>query len=121
VSDAVWPRADTFIWLDYPMTIVFGRVFQRTMRRWWRQEELWSGNRERLGEQFLSRDSLFLWVVQSWRRHRRDYPKLLQSQVRQGKRVVRFRRPAEANRWFAALAAQGVAHGVNPCSLTIWP
>jgi adenylate kinase family enzyme len=103
VRDAIWPRADTLIWLDYPMTIVFSRVVRRTFRRWWTDEVLWGGNRERLWEQFLSRHSLFLWVVQTWRIHRRDYPRLLREQAEAGKRIVRLRRPQEAEWWIANL------------------
>ena len=103
IRDAIWPRADTFVWLDYPMTVVFTRVVRRTFRRWWMSEELWSGNRERLWEQFLTPHSLFLWVVQTWRIHRRDYPRLLREQAEAGKRIVRLRRPEEAERWIANL------------------
>ncbi len=60
LRELVWSRADTLIWLDYPMSVVFTRVFARTMGRWMRREELWSGNRERLWMQFATRESLFL-------------------------------------------------------------
>src|SRR2546423_12098783 len=35
IRDAIWPFADTVIWLDYPMATVFSRVIVRTLRRWW--------------------------------------------------------------------------------------
>ena len=75
VADEIWPKADTIVWLDYPMSLVGRRVFLRTMRRWWRHEELWNGNRERLFTQFFTPDSLFLWVINTWRIRQRDYPK----------------------------------------------
>ncbi len=103
VRDAIWPKADTLIWLDYPMTIVFRRVFWRTLRRWWTSEKLWNGNRERLWDQFLSQHSLFLWVISTWRIHRRDYPILLRAQARQGKQIVLLRQPKEAIKWISAL------------------
>jgi adenylate kinase family enzyme len=103
VRDAIWPTADTFIWLDYSMTIVFTRVVRRTFRRWWKSEQLWSGNREELWWHFFTQNSLFLWVVQTWRIHRRDYPKMLQEQSQAGKRIVRLRHPDEAERWIANL------------------
>lgn len=98
--DIVWPRADTIIWLDYSMTIIFTRVFARTMRRCWSGQELWSGNRERFWTQFFTtNDSILVWVLTSWRKHRRDYPKALREQARAGKRILRFARPADAKRW----------------------
>ena len=44
--------------------------FQRIVTR----EDLWNGNRETFRGQFLSRDSLFLWALNSHARYRREYP-----------------------------------------------
>ena len=67
VRDAIWPHADTIIWLDYPMRIVFLRVLWRTMKRAWSGEMLWGGCRENLWMQFCTKESLFLWVINTWR------------------------------------------------------
>jgi adenylate kinase family enzyme len=99
VRDIVLGRADTIIWLSYPMTLTFWRVLCRTIRRGWRREELWNGNRERLWVQFFTSDSLLLWVINTWRKHRRDYPRLLREQRALGKRVLRFRSPEQTRRW----------------------
>jgi adenylate kinase family enzyme len=47
ISDLVWPRADTVVWLDLPRWETMRRVGRRTLRRISRGEELWNGNRER--------------------------------------------------------------------------
>jgi adenylate kinase family enzyme len=47
ISDLVWPRADTVVWLDLPRWETMRRVGARTLRRILRSEELWNGNRER--------------------------------------------------------------------------
>jgi adenylate kinase family enzyme len=99
VRDAVWPRADTIIWLDYSMTLIMARCFRRTISRWWTQAELWNGNRETLWGNFCTRDSLFLWIIQVWRRHRRDYPKMFKTPECRHLRILRFRTPAELERW----------------------
>ena len=46
--ELVWPRADTVIWLDPPLPIIFARLFGRAIRRTRTAEELWpgTGNRE---------------------------------------------------------------------------
>jgi adenylate kinase family enzyme len=46
VAQAVWPRADTIVWLDPPRGVVMRRVVSRTLRRVVTREELWNGNRE---------------------------------------------------------------------------
>lgn len=103
VRDIVWGRADTVIWLDYPAPVIFWRLLWRTLRRTIMQEELWSGNRERLANQFLSRDSLFLWAARKIPQHRRDYPALLASPEFHFDSVLRLRSPAACRRWLKSL------------------
>jgi adenylate kinase family enzyme len=47
-----WPRADTVIWLDLPLSIMTWRVVRRSWRRWRTDELLWGTNRERFWQQF---------------------------------------------------------------------
>jgi adenylate kinase family enzyme len=99
LRDLVWGRADTLIWLDYPMSVTFMRVLRRSVGRAVFSTPLWSGNRESLCLTFCSRDSILLWVIESWRRNRRDYPKMLAEQRSAGKRVLRFRTPGQTAKW----------------------
>jgi adenylate kinase family enzyme len=99
VRDIVWSRPDTLIWLDYPLPLTLWRLFRRTVRRVATQEELWGGNRERFRTQFASRDSLFLWALQTHYRRRREYPDELAKPEYAHLRVWRFRRPKEMERW----------------------
>src|SRR5207249_1804530 len=52
IREIVWSRADTLIWLDYPLGFVVKRLARRTFCRWWNNETLWNGNRETLWTQF---------------------------------------------------------------------
>lgn len=99
VRDIVWGRADTLVWLDYPLPLVLWRLFRRTVRRVFTQEELWGGNRERFRAQFASRDSLFVFVLKTHYRRRREYPAELARPEYAHLRVLRFRRPGEMERW----------------------
>ena len=65
VRDIVWSRADTIVWLDYSLPTILYRLARRTFRRAFTREELWSGNKERVLTQFLSRDSIFLWALKT--------------------------------------------------------
>jgi adenylate kinase family enzyme len=103
VRDLTLARADTVVWLDYPMTLVFTRVFARTMRRGITRELLWGNNRESLLINFFSRESLLLWVIDTWRKHRRDYPKILRSEPCRHLRVLRFRSQKETDAWLSRL------------------
>jgi len=73
VRDMVWSRADTVVWLDAPFWLILSRLWRRTLRRIRSGEELWNGNRETFRGAFLSRDSLFVWVLRTQRRRARLY------------------------------------------------
>ena len=68
VSDLVWPRADTIIWLDLPRPTVMRQVTARTIGRAVRRAELWNGNREPFRNFFDPRpeQNIVLWA---WTRH----------------------------------------------------
>ena len=104
VRPVVWPKADTLVWLDYSLSRILWQLWRRTWRRWAERELLWGTNRERLWHQFLTRDSLFLWALQTYRRRRREYPRLL-SQPNYGHlALVRLRSPLQTTRWLAQVA-----------------
>ena len=106
LRDLIWQRADTIVWLDYSFPVIAGRALRRTIGRSLRREELWSGNRESLAKAFFSRDSILLWVLQTYRRHRREYPQLLAQPEHSHLRQVVLERPDEADRFLADLPAR---------------
>lgn len=103
LRDIIWPAADEIVWLDYPVRIVVWRLFLRTVRRGLKREVLWNGNRESLRMNFLSRDSLFLWVKNTHWKHRRDWAVAFASPEMAHVRVVRLQRPRDADAWLRAL------------------
>jgi adenylate kinase family enzyme len=103
VRSKIWERADTIVWLDYPMRIVLTRALRRSVERAWKRTELWSGNRESFRLTFLDKESILLWVMRSWRQYRREYPKLLRSEGCAGKQIVRLKQPAKTRRWVEEL------------------
>ena len=49
----IWSKADTLIWLDYPIRINYWRLWKRTWSRFLRRDTLWdAGNRENLWKHF---------------------------------------------------------------------
>ena len=68
VSDIVWGRADTVIWVDPPRHRLMRQLVPRTLRRMATGTELWNGNRERWRYLFRREESVLLFA---WTNHRR--------------------------------------------------
>jgi adenylate kinase family enzyme len=99
LREFTWGRADTLVWLDYPLPVVVARLVRRTLTRMWRGEELWgTGNRETWRNVFFARDSLLRLAVGQHRRQRVSYPVLLEGEFAY-LRWYRFRSPAGAATW----------------------
>jgi adenylate kinase family enzyme len=98
LGDLVLQRADTVVWLDLSLPRILWRVAKRTVGRVVRRTELWSGNRETWRNAFLSRDSLFIWALQTHGRFRRQLPARLATDFPEI-RLVRLRSPREIRRW----------------------
>jgi adenylate kinase family enzyme len=107
VRDLVWGAADTVVWLDYPLRTILWRYATRTRRRIRSAEELWpgTGNREVLTMHLFHRDGLLWWILTTYRRRRRDYPRLLAE--RPQIQAVRLRSAREADEWLAGIGRQG--------------
>jgi adenylate kinase family enzyme len=103
VRDIVWSRADTVVWMDYALAVIMGRVIWRTMRRTLTREALWNENRETVRNAVLSRDSIILWALTTYRRRRREYPVLLAQPEHAHLRLVRLPSPRAARRWLEGL------------------
>ena len=100
--DIVWERAEAVVWLDYPLPTILYRYAARTWRRLRSGEEIWpgTGNRERLST-IVGREALLWWILTTYRRRRRDYPRLLAANPRLA--AYRISTPAEATAWLAAV------------------
>ncbi len=103
----VWPRAEMVIWLDYPFTVVFGRLLRRTLRRALTGEQLWDGCRERWGTALFSRHSILMWCLKTYRRRRKVYRQLFQDPEYRHLRTVRLDSPGRAAVWLRRLSAEG--------------
>jgi adenylate kinase family enzyme len=105
VRDLIWPKAEVVIWLDYPVLLIFGRLWKRSWRRWWHQEELWNGNRESIWMHFKlwSDESLFYWLFKTYWRRKREYTALLSLPEHQHLELIRFKHPKETEQWLMNL------------------
>lgn len=104
VRELTWLKADTIIWLDYPLLFTFGRLWQRGWRRWWSQEELWNGNYENIWThfKFWSQESLFHWFFKTYWKRKKEFALLLDQPEYQAK-ALRFKSQNETSAWLGNL------------------
>ncbi len=112
VRDYVWRKADTVVWLDYSLPVIMSRVLRRTYKRVTTQQEVCNGNRETWKTTF-SRYSIILWVLQTYKRRRKEYPILFQQPEYAHLQIVHLRSPQAAQDWLQSLGKVGIAHPTN--------
>jgi adenylate kinase family enzyme len=95
LGETVVGVAGTIVWLDLPLHVKLRRLCRRTIQRVRDDVELWNGNRETWRNVFFSRDSLFIWMIQTHYRHRREWPERFDADPR----FVRLRSAREASAW----------------------
>lgn len=108
VRDLIWARANTLIWLDYSLVVIFPRLARRTLGRAVRRDLLWGTNRESYINFLPHRDSLFVWAIRKQWSRRRLYEKLLAQPACSHLHVIRFHHPRDTQRW---LAGNGTGRG----------
>lgn len=102
VRPMIAARADTLLWLDYPNWFTLQRLIRRTVHRRLTRQELWNGNHEApLHTIFTDENHMIRWGIRTRNTLRPVMPTL--EERFPGLRVVRFRRPREAENWLAAL------------------
>ena len=99
--DLVWPRADTIIWLDYSFGVIFLRLTRRIIRRGFLRERLWNDKVENPLKHFFTKDSLYLWLVRSHWRRRRQLVDLMSQPANENIKFVRLKSPLAAHVWLA--------------------
>lgn len=102
VRDILWTRANTIVWLNYSFAVVFWRGLRRSIERSVGRTELWHGNRESLSRAFLSKESILLWILNTYGPRRREFADLQKSAKYSHLRWIEFRKPSEASRWLSA-------------------
>ncbi|MDA9064317.1 hypothetical protein N9514_00300 [Pseudomonadales bacterium] len=99
-NDLKWAVADTIIWLDYSFPRTFVQILARSLRRALTGVEIWpgTGNTETLYRNFCSTDSVILWMLMSYYRHRKEYQALLDSDSYSHIDIVRISSPSQAKK-----------------------
>ena len=99
VRGIIWSRAQAVVWLDYPLALIVWRLWRRTWRRVLSKEHLWGTNYEELWPQFFSRDSLFLWALQTYWRRKKEYSALFADPEYAHLQLYHFNSPRLTRLW----------------------
>ena len=101
VRDLVWPRADTVIWLDYPLRVSLWRLGKRAIRRTSVLKSEAANGEIKAGfikKLFLGTRGV-LTALRSHRGQRRQYPRLFAEPQNQHLAIVHLRSPRATHRW----------------------
>ena len=103
VRDLTWARADTVIWLDYPVHVSLWRLAKRARTRTLAltAEATQTGRRAALPKQILAAARGVLTALRSHRGQRREYPRLFGQPANQHLAVARLRSPRASRQWLA--------------------
>jgi adenylate kinase family enzyme len=109
LRDLVLSAADTVVWVDTPLPRILHQLWRRTSHRIVNNIELWNGNRESWHGAFWGRESLFVWAVRSYFRHRRQWP----TKLARHPGYVRLHSDRQIRAWLAyTVATRSAAVGV---------
>lgn len=111
VRDLVWPRADTIVWLDYPLVVRLWRLAKRARRRTsaLTAQAAETGGKTGLPGQFLAAARGVLTALRSHAGQRREYPRMFAEPANQHLAVVRLRSPRATRQWLARATAGAIA------------
>jgi hypothetical protein len=103
VRDLVWPRADTIVWLDYPLYVSLWRLARRARTRTSAlgAQAAKTGRWTALPRQMLAAARGVLTALRSHRGQRREYPRLFARPENQHLAVARLRSPRATRLWLA--------------------
>jgi adenylate kinase family enzyme len=98
LADVVWHRADTLIWLDFPLPLILYRITRRSLRQLAGREDSAAG-RLTWSRAFFARRSLLRTAIRKYRANRPRYARQMAETADLGVHVVRLRSPREVHRW----------------------
>ena len=103
--DVSWPRADTAVFLDYPLRIVLWRLTKRIARRAITREDLWgTGNRDNFVQHLQwNKDSLYFWAITNHERRRREIPLMMKTPEYAHLHFVHLTSPRQTEVWLNAV------------------
>ena len=96
-NEIKWTNVDTIIWIDYSYSRTLSQLLRRTITRALSKQELWrdTGNRESFRRSFMSKKSIIIWFFKNYRRNKKRYSILMNSNELRNHDFVRLQSPKQ--------------------------
>ena len=111
-KDVTWARADTCIWLDYPLWLCFLRALKRGLKLAWNKKKICNGNTESFCRLLFSKNSVLLCLIKQYRKIKSRYSEIEKSKEFENLKIIRLRSPKETETWLAGLQILFRRHGI---------
>jgi len=98
VRELLFLKATHIVWLNYSFQRVLFRALKRTIHRSLFKVKVCNGNVESFKKSFLSKDSILLWVIKTYKRRRKEYPVLLKKEALKGTKIIELKRPCSTQK-----------------------
>lgn len=100
----IWQQVDTIIWLDYSFSLNLYRLFKRTLSHVISRKRLWSdsNNRESF-KMMLSKESIFIWMIQKYPKNRQKYLAMMQDPKYQHIQFIHLTSPKQTKAFLQQL------------------
>lgn len=108
LGDTLFLKADTIVWLDYPLRVNFWRLLKRSSSRVFLRTRIFNGNREHLLHWFIPGESLFLWLFKTHRQKRERYLAMMEREDLAHVRWVHIRSKRDYEAFLREIEAEQV-------------
>jgi len=102
VNHFIWERCDTIIWMDYSLLRCLYQGIKRSLKRYIGKQPCCGNNYESFRRTFLSRNSIILWILSTYKRRKKSYKQAFKNK-KEGKAYLMFSNPEETNKWLGNL------------------
>lgn len=99
LADIVWHRADTLIWLDFPLPLILYRITRRSLHQLTGREDSAQARHLTWSTAFFARRSLLRTAIRKHRDNRPRYERQVAETAALGVNVVRLRSLHQVQQW----------------------
>ena len=103
IREVLWPRSTAIIWLKYSFVTVVYRAISRSFRRSVTKKVIFAGNTESFKRSFFSKESIILWVINTHRKNREKYSRVLYDGSLLHQRVIELNSQSETDEYIRGL------------------